>query len=490
MQKVLAYRQRRGRNQVDYEVVIGLEIHVQLATKTKIFCGCKAEFGAPSNTNGCPVCLGLPGALPVLNEQVVEMAIKAGLALDCAISSKSIFARKNYFYPDLPKGYQISQYDLPLCGRGELEISLDGERRIIGITRIHLEEDAGKLIHDQDPDSLFDVNRCGTPLAEIVTEPDIRSPHEAYEFLSSLKRILQYLEVSDCNMEEASLRCDANISLRPRGQKEFGVKTELKNMNSFRGVEKALEYEIKRQTIALDAGEKIVQQTYLWDAQKGITLPMRSKEEAHDYRYFPEPDLVPLIIEDARIESIRRTMPELPAVRLQRYISDLGLAPDTAAVLVESRAVGDYFEQTVTGVGDARTSANWVMGDVLRVCKEKRIEPDQLNVSPVRLARILTLVNEGTISGRAARKVFDHAENENKEPDVIVEELGLKQISDTGALEQEVRRVVDENPEEAQRFKDGEAKLQGFFVGQIMRATRGKGNPKEINRILRELLGL
>jgi aspartyl-tRNA(Asn)/glutamyl-tRNA(Gln) amidotransferase subunit B len=291
-------------------------------------------------------------------------------------------------------------------------------------------------------------------------------------------------------MEEASLRCDANISLRPRGQKELGVKTELKNMNSFRGVEKALEYEIKRQTIALDAGEKIVQQTYLWDAQKGITLPMRSKEEAHDSRYFPEPDLVPLVIENRRIEEIRKAMPELPAVRLERYISDLGLAPDTAAVLVESRDVGDYFEQTVAEAGDARTSANWVMGDVLRVCKEKRIEPHQLNVSPSRLARILNLVSEGTISGRAARKVFDHVESENKEPDVIVEELGLKQISDTGALEQEVRRVVDENPEEARRLKDGEAKLQGFFVGQIMRATKGKGNPKEINRILRELLGL
>ncbi len=475
---------------MDYEVVIGLEIHVQLATKTKIFCGCKSAFGDPSNTNGCPVCLGLPGALPVLNNRVVEMAVKAGHALNCEISSKSIFARKNYFYPDLPKGYQISQYDLPLCGRGELEIALDGNRRTIGITRIHLEEDAGKLIHDLDVDSLFDVNRCGTPLMEIVTEPDIRSPREAYEFLSSLKRILQYLEVSDCNMEEASLRCDANISLRPKGQKELGVKTELKNMNSFRGVEKALEYEIKRQTIALDAGEEIVQQTYLWDAQKGITLPMRSKEEAHDYRYFPEPDLVPLIVDDALVNEIRDTMPELPAARLQRYIDDLGLAPDTAAVLVESRAVGDYFEQTIAGGGDARTSANWVMGDVLRVCKDKRIEPNQLSVSPPRLARILSLVSDGTISGRAARKVFDHVENENKEPDVIVDKLGLKQISDTGALEQEVQRVVDENPEEAGRLKNGEAKLQGFFIGQIMRATKGKGNPKEINRILRELLGL
>jgi aspartyl-tRNA(Asn)/glutamyl-tRNA(Gln) amidotransferase subunit B len=473
---------------VEFESVIGLEIHAQLRTETKIFCGCRATFGGEPNTKGCPVCLGLPGALPVMNREAAAMAVKAGLALGCAIQKRSIFARKNYFYPDLPKGYQISQYDMPICGRGHLIVEAEGARREIGITRIHLEEDAGKLVHDQDVDTLFDVNRCGTPLIEIVTEPDIRSGAEAYAFLVSLKQILQYLDVCDCNMEEASLRCDANISVRPKGDVALGVKTELKNMNSFRGVEKAIGYEIRRQIDVVSSGGKVLQQTFLWDPDKNQTAPMRSKEHAHDYRYFPEPDLAPLIVADDWIERIRQSMPELPQARYERFLGEYGLAAEHAATLIDSRALADYFEQTVKAGAPARQAANWVLSEILRILKELRIETDNLAISPARLAAIIGMVSEGVISARAAKTVLHKVQDENSEPDVVVEREGLKQISDAGALEETIKKILADNPQEAQRLKDGDKKLIAFFVGQTMRATKGKGNPKEINAILAKLL--
>jgi len=349
---------------VEYEIVIGLEIHAQLLTNTKLFCNCRSRFGDAPNTNGCPVCLGLPGALPVLNRRAVEMAVRMGLAVGCAINTRSIFARKNYFYPDLPKGYQISQYDMPICGRGEIIIDVDGVKKPIGITRIHIEEDAGKLIHDQDVDSLFDVNRCGTPLIEIVSEPDIRSPREAYQYFAGIKQILEYLQICDCNLEEGSMRCDANISLRPKGETKFGTKTEIKNMNTLRGLEKALEYEAQRQEEVLRSGGKIIQQTFLWDPSTNRSIPMRSKEDAHDYRYFPEPDLMPLVVEQKLIDSLKDTLPELPAARRDRFEKQYELTANASEVLTAERALADYFEETVKIFSDARQVANWIMTDI------------------------------------------------------------------------------------------------------------------------------
>jgi aspartyl/glutamyl-tRNA(Asn/Gln) amidotransferase, B subunit len=476
------------RTQVEFETVIGLEVHAQLLTNTKIFCGCKSAFGGEPNSRGCPVCLGLPGSLPVLNRAAVDMAIRMGLAVNCTIARKSIFARKNYFYPDLPKGFQISQYDMPVCEHGKVLIEVDGQTKEIGITRIHLEEDAGKLVHDQDIDSLFDVNRCGTPLIEIVSEPEMHSPRDAYAYLMAIKRILEYLNVCDCNMEEGSLRCDANVSIRPRGQKQLGTKVELKNMNTFRGVEKALEYEVLKQKEVIETGGKIVQQTFLWDAQSGCTVPMRSKEDAHDYRYFPEPDLLPLIVEDARVETLKKGLPELPNEKRNRFISGYGLTPYMAEVLTAGRAVADYFEQTLQFCDDAKLAANWVMGEVLRLQKDKNILVETLKVTPKRLGNLLGLVSNSTISAQAAKKVFDLMEALDKDPEVIVEEQGLKQISDTGALEKVVRDILAKNPAEVARYKAGEKKIMGFFVGEAMKQTKGKGNPREINRLVLTLL--
>ena len=474
---------------MEFEAVIGLEIHAQLLTDTKIFCGCKSKFGDAPNTHGCPVCLGLPGSLPVLNRKVVEMAILTGLATDCHIAEKSIFARKNYFYPDLPKGYQISQYDQPLCENGSIEIHINGISKKIGLTRIHLEEDAGKLIHDQDVDSLFDVNRCGTPLVEIVSEPDLRSPQEAYAFLASLKQILGYLNVCDCNMEEGSLRCDANLSIRPKGETKLGTKTELKNMNSFRGVEKALEYEYNRQIDVVSSGGSVMQQTFQWDAGRNITVPMRGKESAPDYRYFPEPDLVPLIVNETWIERIKKRMPELPQARYNRFKEQYNLNDEHAQVLTDSCSVADYFEEAVSFCKNSKLSANWVMGEILRISKEKRVEVGKLSVTPKRLGSLLTLVDNGTISTNAAKKILNQVEQEDKEPEELVEEMGLKQISDTSALEETVKKILDAHPEEVKKYKAGQKKLTAFFVGQAMKMTKGKGNPKEINSILSKMLG-
>jgi aspartyl-tRNA(Asn)/glutamyl-tRNA(Gln) amidotransferase subunit B len=473
---------------VKFETVIGLEVHAQLLTTTKLFCGCRSVFGNAPNTRGCPVCLGMPGSLPVLNRNVVEMAVRMGLAVGCSIAPKSIFARKNYFYPDLPKGYQISQYDLPICEQGTLTVDVSGASRTLGITRIHIEEDAGKLVHDQDVDSLFDVNRCGTPLIEIVSEPDMRSAQEAYAYLAGIKQILEYLNICDCNMEEGSLRCDANVSIRPLGQKELGTKTELKNMNTFHGVEKAIEYEVARQKDVILSGGAIVQQTFLWDPQNNRTVPMRTKEDAHDYRYFPEPDLLPLVVESELVESLRASLPELPRQKRDRFIEKLELTPYMAEVLTSSRTIADYFEQTVVFCTDTKLVANWVMGDVLRVQKEKNVGVFELRVTPKRLGGLLTMVIANQISASAAKKVFDLIEEQDKEPGVIVEEQGLKQISDIGALEQVVRDILARSPGEIARFKAGESKLMGYFVGEAMKATKGKGNPKEINRLVAALI--
>ena len=472
-----------------YEVVIGLEVHAQLLTKTKLFCGCTMPFGDAPNTHGCPVCLGLPGALPVLNREAVDMAIRTGLAVGSTVAPKSVFARKNYFYPDLPKGYQISQYDLPLCSGGSLPVAVDGAAKAIGITRIHLEEDAGKLVHDQDADSLFDVNRCGTPLIEIVSEPDLRSPAEAYAYLRVLKQLLECLGVSDCNMEEGSLRCDANISVRVKGETKLGTKVEIKNMNSFRSLEKALEYETGRQTETLRSGGTIEQQTYLWDTAAGRSVPMRSKEDAHDYRYFPDPDLVPLLVDAARVEALRATLPELPAARRARFEEEFRLTAYAAEVLTSTRPVADYFEATVRHGSDAAAAANWIMGEILRIVNEQKLDVAKLSITPARLAALLSLVASGAISAQAGKKVVTLVQSENRDPETIIKEKGLTQISDSGALEAAVRKLLSANPEEAGRLRAGEKKLAGFFVGQAMKATGGKGNPKEISAILAKLLG-
>lgn len=474
---------------VDYEIVIGLEVHAQLLTTTKLFCSCRSKFGDPPNTHGCPVCLGLPGALPVMNRRAVEMAVRMGNAIGCKIATKSIFARKNYFYPDLPKGYQISQYDMPLCIGGSLPIIVNEEEKVIGITRIHLEEDAGKLIHDQGPGSLFDVNRCGTPLIEIVSEPDMRSPAEAHAYLLSLKQILEYLEICDCNMEEGSLRCDANISIRHKGEKKLGTKTEIKNMNSFKELEKALEYEAQRQAEVLESGNSVLQQTFLWDPSSGRSIPMRSKEDAHDYRYFPEPDLMPLVVEQSWTDSLKQTLPELPSHRRTRFEKEMGLVPSAAEVLTSSRALADYFEQTLLTYSDARQVANWIMGDILRIVKDEKLEINCLKVTSERLGKILKLVENNTISARSAKKVINLVQEQDKEPEKIIEEQGLGQISDSGALETAVKTVLDQNTDAVERYKKGEKKLIGFFVGQAMRATQGKGNPKEINSLITRMLG-
>ncbi|MFZ5627307.1 MAG: Asp-tRNA(Asn)/Glu-tRNA(Gln) amidotransferase subunit GatB [Bacillota bacterium] len=478
----------------DYEIVIGLEVHVELKTKSKIFCSCPTEFGGSQNTHVCPVCLGLPGVLPVLNRRVVEYAIKAGLALNCEIAEFSKFDRKNYFYPDLPKAYQISQYDLPIAKNGYLEIEVNGETKRIGITRIHMEEDAGKLVHQGAANisgadySLVDYNRTGVPLIEIVSEPDLRSPEEARLYLEKLKAIIQYTEISDCKMEEGSLRCDANVSLRPIGSKEFGTKTELKNMNSFKALQRALEYEVERQAAILDEGGRIVQETRTWDENRGVTLSMRSKEEAHDYRYFPEPDLVPLVIDRAWVEEIRRSLPELPDARQQRYIQELGLPAYDAGVITASKAMADYFEACLPYHHDAKAISNWLMGEFSRLLNAEGMEIQQSRIKPQQLAQLLKLQDNGTISVKIAKTVFEEMFATGREPEEIIKEKGLVQISDEGALAAIVAKVVEANPQSVADYKAGKERAIGFLVGQVMKETRGKANPQLVNKLLVEYL--
>ncbi|MCH8305010.1 MAG: Asp-tRNA(Asn)/Glu-tRNA(Gln) amidotransferase subunit GatB [Candidatus Marinimicrobia bacterium] len=474
-----------------WEVVIGLEVHAQLSTETKIFCGCKSEYGAPANSRICPICMGMPGVLPVLNRQSVEYGIKAGLAMNCEIASYSRFARKNYFYPDSPKGYQISQFEEPLCENGQITIGTDSNRKKIGITRIHLEEDAGKSMHEPNrPESKVDLNRAGVPLLEIVSEPDLRSPEESYEYLVKLKQLLRYLGISDCNMEEGSLRCDANISIRKPGDEKFGTKTELKNMNSFRGVEKALHAEIKRQIETLESGGTIVQATNLWDENTGEIKQMRAKEGSDDYRYFPEPDLVPFTITEEQINEIKENLPELPEKKMVRFVSEYKLKDEHALVLTASRRVAEYFEELATLTGDPKNSANWIMGNVSRVLNDEGISIDEFSVSPARLAELMKSVSDGSISISAARTVFDEMLTDESSVDSVIEKLGLKQMSDSSEIDKIVQEVIDSNPDEAERYKSGEAKLKGWFVGQIMRASHGKANPQIANESLDRLLNI
>jgi aspartyl-tRNA(Asn)/glutamyl-tRNA(Gln) amidotransferase subunit B len=477
---------------MEYETVIGLEVHVQLNTASKIFCSCSTSFGAQPNQNTCPICLGMPGVLPVLNKGVVDRAIAVGLATKSAIAPHSRFARKNYFYPDLPKGYQISQYELPLCEHGEIKIAVGDEEKTIGITRIHLEEDAGKLIHGDNmdnPDSSYvDLNRTGVPLIEIVSEPDIRSSEEAKLYLEKLKTILEYLEVSDCNMEEGSIRCDANISIRPVGQKEFGTRTEMKNMNSFRYLGRAVDYEVERQKQVLDEGGKVIQETRLYNPDKNITVSMRSKEEAHDYRYFPDPDLMPLEVEESWVARIKESLPELPDVRRDRFIKQYKLPFYDANVLTRARPVADYFEEAAKTAKNPKTVSNWVMSDILRIVNEQNIEPAECKVTPAMLADMIGMIESEAISGKIAKTVMEEMEASGKAPAKIVEEKGLVQISDTSAIETEIDKVIAENQDQVADYKAGKDKVLGWFVGQIMKATRGKANPGVVNKILKEKL--
>jgi len=474
---------------MNYETVIGLEVHAQLLTKTKIFCGCSTEFGAPPNTHTCPVCLGMPGVLPVLNRKVVDYTIRMALATNCTIARESRFARKNYFYPDLPKGYQISQYELPIAEHGHVFIGLNGERKRIGITRIHMEEDAGKLIHDPyRPISVVDFNRTGVPLIEIVSEPDIRAPEEAGAYLRQLRDILRYLEICDGNMEEGSFRCDANVSIRPVDTKDLGTRTELKNMNSFKHVENALAYEIKRQKTVIEDNGEVVQETRLWDPDKGVTVSMRGKEEAHDYRYFPDPDLLPIVIDKKWVEEARNTLPELPDKKQARFIEQYGIPLNDARVLISSRALADYFEACVKHFPKPKTVSNWVMGSILAVLKAQNKTIEQSPVSAGRLAELLRLIDSGVISGKIAKAVFDEMVSSGKPPETIVREKSLVQVTDADAIAETVKQVLTGHAKEVSDYRAGKTKLFGFFVGQVMKATRGKANPKMVNEILKKML--
>ncbi len=470
---------------MEFETVIGLEIHSQLKTASKIFCNCTTEFGNPPNTNTCPVCLGMPGVLPVLNKKVVDSAIMLGLATNCEIRRENEFARKNYFYPDLPKGYQVSQFDKPITEHGWIEIEVGGKIKKIGITRIHMEEDAGKLVHDDlEPKSYVDLNRTGTPLLEIVSEPDLRSPEEAVAYLKKLHAIVRYLDISDGNMQEGSFRCDANISLRLKGETELGTRTELKNMNSFRNVQRALEYEERRQRDLLLDGEKVVQQTLLWDPAKNATASMRSKEEAHDYRYFPDPDLVPVVIDDQWIEAMRATLPELPAARKERFVETMGLSAEDAEVLTSSRDLADYFETALADYDNAKKLANWIMTELMRELKgEDSLDLGQCPVSPENLASLLVMVEKGTISGKIAKTVFEEMLASGTDPETVVKEKNLVQMSDEGELVTMVEEIIAANPGQVAQFKDGKTKLMGFFVGQLMKKTGGKANPGLANKL-------
>ncbi|WP_138494745.1 Asp-tRNA(Asn)/Glu-tRNA(Gln) amidotransferase subunit GatB [Paenibacillus pinistramenti] len=468
-----------------YETVIGLEVHVELHTKSKIFCGCSTEFGAPPNSHTCPVCLGHPGVLPVLNRQAVDYAMKAAMALNCEIGDVSKFDRKNYFYPDSPKAYQISQFDQPIGLNGYIDIEVDGTTKRIGITRLHLEEDAGKLTHvDGGYASLVDFNRVGTPLVEIVSEPDISSPEEARAYLEKLRAIMQYCDVSDVKMEEGSLRCDANISLRPHGQKELGTKAELKNMNSFRGVQRGLEYEQLRQAEILDEGGQVVQETRRWDEAQGKTLSMRSKEEAHDYRYFPDPDLVTLHIDAAWKERIRASIPELPDARKARYTSELGLPDYDAGVITSSKQLADLFESSLQHTSDAKAVSNWMMGDLLGYLNSNSLELSDVKLTGQGLGEMIGLIEKGTISSKIAKTVFKEMLQSGKLPQQIVEEQGLVQISDEGAILAIVKEVIADNPASVADYQAGKDKAIGFLVGQVMKRSKGKANPGLANKLL------
>jgi aspartyl-tRNA(Asn)/glutamyl-tRNA(Gln) amidotransferase subunit B len=475
---------------IKYEAVIGLEVHCQLATRSKIFCGCATTFGQPPNSQTCPICLGHPGVLPVLNRQVVAHTIRAGLATHCQIKSPSVFARKHYFYPDLPKGYQISQYDKPICEGGHVEIVVDGAPKRIGLTRIHMEEDAGKNLHEGlEAVSHVDLNRAGVPLVEIVSEPDMRTSDEAVAYLKKLRDIVVYLGICDGNMEQGNLRCDANVSLRPRGREAFGTKVEMKNMNSFRFLKAALEYEMKRQAQVLDRGGTVVQETRLWDTRRGVTESMRSKEEAHDYRYMPEPDLLPVVVDPAWVAEIRQDMPELPDAKRERFVATYGLSAYDADVLTASQALADYYEQAVAAFdGDPKLTCNWVMGDLTARLNEAGVPIEACPMTPAQLAGIVAAIHGGTISGKIAKDVFSRLWGTGMTAAQVIQAEGLVQVSDTGAIDAIIAEVIAAHPKETADYKAGKEKLIGFFVGQVMKRSQGKANPGLVNERLRALL--
>ncbi|HKK44128.1 MAG TPA: Asp-tRNA(Asn)/Glu-tRNA(Gln) amidotransferase subunit GatB [Balneolaceae bacterium] len=473
----------------NYEAVIGLEVHAQLLTESKAFAPVSTEFGGSPNTQVTPLCLGHPGTLPVLNENLVRYIIKMGLATNCGIARKSIFARKNYFYPDLPKGYQISQYETPICHDGKITVTVEGEEKTIGITRIHMEEDAGKSIHDQDPyNTLIDLNRAGVPLIEIVSEPDMRTPQEAYEYLKRIKQIVQYLEICDGNMEEGSLRCDANVSVRPRGQKEFGTRTELKNMNSFRNVERAIEFEIGRQIELIEDGGQVVQQTMLWDANKLETRQMRSKEEAHDYRYFPEPDIPPVVVTDEMLDEVRLELPEMPDVRKQRFVDTYDMSKENAETLTEDRYLADYYEKVLESVDSPKAVANLILTEVLRTLNDRSISIQEFPIKEGRLAGLVELREDDKINSSAMTEIYNAMLEEEKEAEALAKEMNLIQVSDTGFIEPIVDEVIEGHPDEVQRYKDGKKGLIGFFIGQVMQRSQGKANPNMVRELISERL--
>ncbi len=473
---------------MNYEIVVGLEVHCQLNTESKAFCGCSAKFGKAANANICPVCLALPGALPVLNARVVEDAVKLGLATNCTIARNSILARKNYFYPDLPKGYQISQFEEPICTEGLIHVDTDEGRKDVRLIRIHIEEDAGKSIHDIGSETYIDVNRSGVPLVEIVSYPDMRTPKEASAYLQKIRQIVKYLGVSDGNMEEGSLRCDANVSVRPVGTTEYGTRTEIKNMNSFKSVEKAIEFEAKRHIAVIEGGGKIVQETRLWDADKLETRSMRGKEEAHDYRYFPDPDLVPVLVDDAMLDRLGAELPEFPEARTARFVAEYGIPAYDAGVLTVERELADYFEAVVTVSGDAKASSNWVMGEVMRTLKEKYLDIAEFGISFERLGGLIRLISGGAISNTIAKQVFEIMLSDEASAAAIVEREGLAQVSDTGAIEAAIQEILDANTKQLEQYRSGKTQLFGFFVGQCMQKMKGKANPTVVNEILKKLL--